>query len=253
MAFLLDAKIRRADRGARSLDDALRLAYRRFAASAASPEELRAVLEEVAGIDLGDLFRAAVETAGELDYREMLKLVPGLGSPLPGQDSAGKAWLGADTKVKDGRLVVTDVPSNAPTYGSGLTAEDELIALDDFRLEDGDLDTALKRYGPGDTVSVLVSRLGELRRWRLEAAAARRATGGRSPSDPTRHPTNGGGWPPGSVGRTEPTVHHGGTWIDPKGTDRHDTSAPCQCLHRAGEAYRCERARTFGPPMAWDR
>jgi predicted metalloprotease with PDZ domain len=67
---------------------------------------------------------------------------------------------------------VTDVPRDAPAWGSGLTADDELIALDDFRLEDGDLDPTLQRYRPGDTVGVLVSRLGELRRYRLKLGRA---------------------------------------------------------------------------------
>ncbi len=172
VGLLLDARIRRLTAGARSLDDVMRLAYRRFSGERGyTPAEFRAVAEEVAGADLGDFFRAAVETAGELDYREMLDWY-GLRFTPAGPDSAGKAWLGADTKVKDGRLVVTDVPRDAPAWGSGLTAEDELIALDDFRLEDGDLDTALQRYGPGDTVSVLVSRLGELRRYHLKLGRA---------------------------------------------------------------------------------
>ncbi len=202
VGLLLDARIRSLTDGARSLDDVMRLAYRRFSGERGyTPAEFRAVAEEVAGADLGEFFRAAVETAGELDYREMLDWY-GLRFTPAGPDSAGKPWLGADTKVKDGRLVVTDVPRDAPAWGSGLTAEDELIALDDFRLEDGDLDTALQRYGPDDMVSVLVSRLGELRRYRLKL--------GRAPGDrwslsvrPDATPTNGGGWPPGSASRTD--------------------------------------------------
>ena len=65
-AFLLDARIRRATGGKRSLDDALRLAYQRFSGERGYlPEEFRKVLEEVAGTDLGPWLARAVEaTAG---------------------------------------------------------------------------------------------------------------------------------------------------------------------------------------------
>ena len=92
-----------------------------------------------------------------------------------GPDSAGQAWLGADAEVHDGRLVVTGVLRDTPAYGSGLSAEDELIALDTFRLADNALDVELARYRPGDTVSLLVSRLGELRRYEVRL--------GRAPAD----------------------------------------------------------------------
>jgi len=91
-------------------------------------------------------------------------------------DSAGAAWLGVDTRVSDGRLVVTGVRRDGPAWGSGLAADDELIALDSDRLEGGALDEALKPFHPGDRISLLVSRLGELRRYEV--------TLGRAPSDP---------------------------------------------------------------------
>ncbi|HKU62321.1 MAG TPA: PDZ domain-containing protein [Gemmatimonadales bacterium] len=175
VGLLLDARIRKLTDGARSLDDVMRLAYRRFSgARGYTPAEFRATAKEVAGADLGGFFRQAVDTAGELDYGEMLDWY-GLRFTPPEADSVGQASLGAATQMKDGRLVVTGVPSDGPAWGSGLTADDELVALGDFRLQGGDLDGALERYRPGDTVSVLVSRLGALRRYRVKL--------GRSPED----------------------------------------------------------------------
>ena len=143
----------------------MRQAYRRFSGERGyTPAEFRATASAVAGADLGDFFRQTVETAGELDYQEMLDWY-GLRFTPAAPDSAGAAWLGVDTRVSDGRLVVTGVRRDAPAWGSGLSAEDELIALDSLGLENGDLDEALKQYRPGDQVSLLVSRLGELRRY----------------------------------------------------------------------------------------
>lgn len=53
IAFVLDAKIRRATAGARSLDEVMRLAYSRYSgARGFTPDQFRAVAQEVAGIDL---------------------------------------------------------------------------------------------------------------------------------------------------------------------------------------------------------
>ena len=53
VAFLLDAKIRRATGGKKSLDDVMRLAYSRYSGpNGFTAEQFRAVAQEVAGIDL---------------------------------------------------------------------------------------------------------------------------------------------------------------------------------------------------------
>ena len=172
VGLLLDARIRKLTGGARSLDDVMRRAYRRFSGERGyTPAELRATASTVAGTDLGDFFHPALETAGELDYREMLDWY-GLRFDPAGPDSAGQAWLGADTEVHDGRLVVTGLVRDTPAYGSGLSAEDELIALDSVPLAGHALDEELERYRPGDTVSLLVSRLGELRRYEVKLGRA---------------------------------------------------------------------------------
>ena len=67
------AEIRRRTRGARSLDDALRLAYRRHAgARGYTSAELRAAIAEVAGGSLDDFFATAVDGTGALDYQAAL-------------------------------------------------------------------------------------------------------------------------------------------------------------------------------------
>lgn len=73
VGFLLDARVRAATGGRRSLDDVMRLAYRRYGgARGFSPEEFRAVAEEVAGVDLEAWLRRAVAGTEELDYSEAL-------------------------------------------------------------------------------------------------------------------------------------------------------------------------------------
>jgi len=73
VGFLLDARIRHATGGRKSLDDVMRLAYARYGgARGFTPDEFRATAEEVAGVDLRDWFRRALATTEELDYVEAL-------------------------------------------------------------------------------------------------------------------------------------------------------------------------------------
>ncbi len=74
LGLLLDAKIRRATEGRRSLDDVMRRAYERFAGKRGyTPDEFRSVAAAIAGIDLRDWFRANVASAQEMQYDDLLE------------------------------------------------------------------------------------------------------------------------------------------------------------------------------------
>jgi predicted metalloprotease with PDZ domain len=73
VGFLLDAAVRRASKGAKTLDDVIRLEYRRYGGERGfTPEEFYATASEVAGADLSGWFKRAVASTSELDYTEAL-------------------------------------------------------------------------------------------------------------------------------------------------------------------------------------
>jgi len=73
VGFLLDAKIQRATGGKKSLDDVMRLAYKRYSGERGfTPEQFRKIAEEMAGVDLKDWFGKAISSVEELDYSEAL-------------------------------------------------------------------------------------------------------------------------------------------------------------------------------------
>jgi predicted metalloprotease with PDZ domain len=73
VGFLLDARIQRVTGGKKSLDDVMRLAYKRYSgARGFTPEQFRRTAEEVAGVDLREWFRKAISSVEELDYAEAL-------------------------------------------------------------------------------------------------------------------------------------------------------------------------------------
>lgn len=180
LAFVLDAKIRRHTAGARSLDDVMRQAYAKYAGTRGyTPGEFRAVAEQVAGVDLEAFWAALVGGTAEVDYGEALEAF-GLRF-RPAGEAAPRAWLGAAARNDGGRLVVTEVRRDTPAQAAGLNVDDEILAIDDFRVRADRLESRLEQYRPGDRVSLLVARRDQLvrleltfgaepaRSWRLEA------------------------------------------------------------------------------------
>jgi predicted metalloprotease with PDZ domain len=164
LGFVLDARVRSATGDAKSLDDVMRLAFARFSgARGFTPEQFRQTASEAAGTDLGPWLRRALETTEEIDYSPALDWF-GLQFRTPGPVSDPPGWLGAKTRIDAGRLVVENVPRGTPALDAGLNPEDEILAIDDFRVPPDRLDERLESYRPGQRVTLLVARREELKR-----------------------------------------------------------------------------------------
>ena len=179
IAFLLDAKIRKATNGTRSLDTGMQWAMQRYSGDKGyTPEQFYAVMSEAAGVDLKGWFAKTAESAEELDYTEALEYYGLRFRPVDAK-SAG-AYIGGGTRNDAGRLIITSVRRGTPGIDAGLNVDDEIIAIDDVRVRADGLAARLAQYRPGDKVAVLVARRDRLmkidvtlgadpgRPWRLE-------------------------------------------------------------------------------------
>jgi predicted metalloprotease with PDZ domain len=187
IAFLLDASIRKATNGAKSLDDVMRLAYEKFSGPRGyTPEQFRAVIEQVAGRNLQGFWESAVESTSELDYTEALDALGLRFRPAAQQpaERASRPWLGVTTRNDNGRLVIAQVQRGSPADVAGLNVDDEILAIDEFRVRADRFENRLEQYKSGDKVSMLVARREQLvrvpttfgaepqRAWRLEVNPA---------------------------------------------------------------------------------
>ena len=61
------------------------------------------------------------------------------------------------------RVVIASVPRDTPAWQYGLNVEDEILAIDGYRVMADDLEERLEYFPPGREVEVLISRRGALR------------------------------------------------------------------------------------------
>ena len=182
IAFLLDAKIRKATNGARSLDTGMQWAMQRYSGEKGyTPDQFYAVMSEAAGVDLKGWFAKSAESTDELDYTEALDYYGLRFRPVDMRNA--RAYIGGGTRNDAGRLVITSVRRGTPGIDAGLNVDDEIIAIDDVRVRADGLAARLDQYKPGDKISVLVARRDRLikldvtlgpepgRTWRLEPVA----------------------------------------------------------------------------------
>ena len=179
IAFLLDAKIRKATNGARSLDTGMQWAMQRYSGEKGyTPDQFYAVMSEAAGTDLKGWFAKTAESTDELDYSEALEYYGLRFRPVDAPNA--RAYIGGGTRNDGGRLVITSVRRSTPGIEAGLNVDDEIIAIDDVRVRADGLAARLDQYKPGDKIALLVARRDRLmkidltlgaepgRSWRLE-------------------------------------------------------------------------------------
>ncbi|MBZ0114978.1 MAG: hypothetical protein K8J08_21130, partial [Thermoanaerobaculia bacterium] len=151
VSFLLDAKIRAATGDRHSLDDVLRVAFRQHSGAIGfTGAEFEALASEISRSDLSNFFDYTLRGTGELPYLEALdyyglQLVADDSAPSDrSRESKTKGWLGAEVKPTEGRFIVTKVPRDTPAFQYGLSPEDEIIAIDGYRLPPEGLDPRLE-------------------------------------------------------------------------------------------------------------
>jgi len=158
LGMLLDLKIRHETKNQKSLDDVMQVLYQKYYKEKKrgfTDEEFREVCESVAGCPLPEIFEYA-STVKDIDYPKYLAYA-GLDIEVE-PNELPEAYFGADARDQNGNLVISSVEWDSPASHAGLSEEDEIIALDDRRVNSEKMDEILNSKKPGDKVRVLISR-----------------------------------------------------------------------------------------------
>ena len=157
VSLLLDLAIRIKHSNTRSLNQVMRQLWEQFgkAEIGFTPEQLKSVIEAVAGFDLTDFFNRYLYGTEELPFNEYLA---GFGLRLqPNQDEVDRApFIGLTVKTENGRETIKFVEAQSPAQQAGINPGDELLAIAGFRVGANQLDERLKDYQPDDIITVAV-------------------------------------------------------------------------------------------------
>jgi predicted metalloprotease with PDZ domain len=172
VALSFDLAIRAETSNRKSLDDVMRLLWRRFGRDfylgkpvGVEESENEALFTEATGVQLGELFTQAVHGTRDLPLETLLEPFGVTIAPEP--DKNGKPSLGA--RVRGGAdCTLAAVHEGSAAQKAGLSAGDVLIALDGLRVTGSNLDALLARYQPGAKVEVHAFRRDELRTAQLK-------------------------------------------------------------------------------------
>jgi predicted metalloprotease with PDZ domain len=171
---LLDLHVRQATGDRRSLDEVMRLLWQRYGDGRGVPEDgVERAASEVAGVDLSAFFERAVRSTEELDYGVFSHV--GLevrfrardgasdrgGTPARGKEAelAQRGWLGLTVR---GHATVATVLDGSPAMEAGIDADDEVVALDGFRVDGSTLLARCEERRAGDAVRVALFRRDRL-------------------------------------------------------------------------------------------
>ena len=146
IALCIDLKIRQLSHNQKSLDDVMRELWRRFqqGASGVEEHEIQSIVCELCGQDVSDFLQQLIYQVDELPLAQLLETVSltlQYRASTGPKDKGGKvaedipaSELGVLVKESTVGLSVVSVTEGSAAQRAGLSAGDELIALNDLRL-----------------------------------------------------------------------------------------------------------------------
>jgi len=176
VALALDLNIRLKSEERFSLDDVMRAAWRRYGRTGTGmPEDgLENLVSEITGIDMGEFFDSAVRGTEDLPLDDLLAQFaveiglrhstgPGDRGGKPHAGSAGpNAALGVALEMLPDKVLLRQVSENGAACRAGLSAGDQLLAIDGLRVTAANIAELLKPFDPGERVPVAVFRRDQL-------------------------------------------------------------------------------------------
>ena len=170
VGMCLDLEIRRRTENRRSLDDVMRHVYERWGREGKGfPEgEFKRACERVSGEGFDRFWEAYVDGTSDIPWSRFLAVA---GCELhreankPDEGDAPrreKPWIGVTTQRSGAAFSIASVVEDSPAWKAGLSAKDELVAMDDAKVLADDWEKRVEELEPGEKVRLTVFRNGFL-------------------------------------------------------------------------------------------
>ena len=153
LGLLLDLEIRALTGNKKSLDTVMRYLYKNYAQKdrGVGENDIRLAIEQVSGHSFKAFFADYVQGTKDIDFDRFLDHAGLTLTKEPDPDKAS-AYLGLSVEGVYNR-VIRMLPGS-PAFEAGLDMNDELIAIDGRKIDEGMLPQLLKQYSPGDVLTV---------------------------------------------------------------------------------------------------
>ena len=199
VTLLLDLQIRLRYRNQRSFDDVMVKMWQQFGKDEIgyTEEQLRSLIESVAGIDLSDFFKRYIDGLEDLPFNRYLEP---FGLQLVG-DTDEEPYLGMRVSTEDGKETIKFVEAGSPAQIAGIDAGDQLLAIDGIKVTASSLNERLKNYQPNDSIEVTLFHQDELHSYNVTLDSPRQSRYQLKPFDnvSASQKENFYGWLGGSV------------------------------------------------------
>jgi predicted metalloprotease with PDZ domain len=170
VVFSLDIYIRSKSKNQYSFDDVLRYLYTNFALKSIgypeNTENFIDIIKTVTKVDVKAFFHDYITGRKDPNFDDVFEL---LGLELKreydkkfGIDEKSIGYLGIETEIKENHLFIRKVIVDSPAYMFGLNSNDEILALNNYRVTSKNFNERLALFKPKSSIELLINRKGKL-------------------------------------------------------------------------------------------
>ncbi len=152
IANMLDLEIINATKGKKNLDDVMQYLYNQYYKKenrGITDKEMQSALEKISGLKLDTFYEKYINGTQTFDYSKTLGYA-GLKVEIVENKNASLGLAASGNKI-------TKVYRGSSAYEGGLNVNDEIIAIDGYRVN-GDVNDFVEGRKVGDEISVLINR-----------------------------------------------------------------------------------------------
>lgn len=157
MAALFDAMIIEKYNGTKCLDHFLQFLYEKYYSKlnrGFTDDEFKSALETFLDTDMDSFFNDYIDGVMVPKYQEILSKI---GVKVTATTSE-KSSFGASCENVSGKLIVQTIKSNSSAENAGLSVNDEIIAVETFRVDKAALESYMTGMQEGDRFYLMISR-----------------------------------------------------------------------------------------------
>ncbi len=163
IGWMLDMEIRKYTNNSRTLDDALKKLYNESFVKESrgySEEELERICTELGSpAEVKLIFDSRVRGREPVDFDKYLQYA-GLRLDTKSKKEQPKGYLGFKTRTESGRVIVASRLFGSPAESGGIASGDEIVAVNNFRIDSLTLPFLIANSKPNEEISLLVARDG---------------------------------------------------------------------------------------------